>query len=321
MDPEKPPPRPFITPRARAATRPSAGFAGEREAAKRALDETREAIQSGALVKAGADIVRDLERSLAGKPEPGDPGEVVARVVAAGDRSAGLPAVPLEGLQARLKVDGKVVAESVTGKLGLVTLPLGGLGDVSYEVEVLGTDCAPAACVTGRATRESGGDSHLVELPRTDAIKPQIERARPFEEGIRAARDRAALSAEVMTKALAAQEKRLVEYLAGLDAGAGKGSKGSTARAPGRSESGEQSEPLGKSEPPRTNEPREREPAKDETSVKTPAPVTESPKTPDAPKQEAPAPREPSPKTARPAPPAKGRATKPPGKRGGRETK
>jgi hypothetical protein len=287
MSTERPRAKPFIAERAQDKPPPGEPLAGERAAAKRALDETREALQSGEIVQAAENAVRNLETAIAGKPEAGDPGEVVARVVAVGDRRSGVPAVPLEGLRARLKVDGKVIAEGITGKLGLVSFPLGDLRDVSYEVEVLGTDCAPTA--PGRSTRGSGGDSILIEVPRTEALKPHLERARPLEDGIRDARDRAALGAKVITDALVAQEKQLVEYLAELGASASPPTRDGAFDAGSKDVS----------------------PAKDDETVSGGA----------TPKPDTPGREKPSPEPVRPTVPPKGRGAKPSGRRRDKDTK
>jgi hypothetical protein len=189
----------------------------EADAARRALEQTREAIKSGELTRVGEQAVRALEQSLAGKPEAGDPGEVVVRVVAVGDRREGVPSVPLGGLTVRLNVENKPIAEKVTDPRGLAALPLGDIADAAYEVEVLGADCAPIACQPGRIQRKAGVETHLIELPRTEALKPQLERALPLEDAVRAARARADVAARVMQQALAEQEKQLVEFLAEIE--------------------------------------------------------------------------------------------------------
>ena len=275
---------------ARAGPVVSRGPGGEREAARRALEETREALRSGEIAKAGQNAAREFERSLAAKPERGDLGEIVVRAVAIGDQRKGVPAIPLEGVPTRLKVDGKIIAEASTNAIGLVSLPLGELTEVSYEIEVLGADCGVLACQTGRATRKLGADSHLIELPRTEALKPYLERAQPLEDAIRSARDRAAIGEEVMTKALVVQEKRLVEYLEALD---------SPGREAPRDAPKENTEPAQKAEPPEKNAApaTNARPAKGESSVK---PATSA-------------------KSDRPASARKTRVTKPPAKRGGKK--
>jgi hypothetical protein len=196
----------------------AAALTAEREAARRALEETREAIQSNEIARAATASVRAMETGLAGKPEAGDADEVIVRVVAVGDFRKGVPAVPLEGISVRLKVGDQVVADSITDRLGLASLPLGRRGDATYEVEVLGADCAALVCQPGRADGKTPPAPHLIELPRNEALKPQLERAQPIEDAIRAARDRAALAEAVVKKGLVAQEKRLVEHVAELDA-------------------------------------------------------------------------------------------------------
>jgi hypothetical protein len=194
-------------------------LAAEREAARVALERTEEELKSGDLARAGAEAVGALEESVAGKPEAADPGAVIARVVAVGDRKEGLPAVPLEGLKARLRIGERTVAEATTDRVGLVALPIGEEKG-SYELEVLGPDCVVMACQPGRLTGDTP-PPHLVELPRTEALKPPIERAAPFEAAILKARDRAAIAERVMTKALLEQARALSKYIAEIDAGSG----------------------------------------------------------------------------------------------------
>jgi hypothetical protein len=54
-------------------------------------------------------------------------------------------------------------------------------------------------------------------LGRTEALKPQLERAAPLEDSLRLARARAALAREALRKALTTQEARLVEHVAEID--------------------------------------------------------------------------------------------------------
>jgi hypothetical protein len=221
---KKPDPKPDIVARPRAAPDAAPVSVADKEAARRALDQTRDALRSGDIAKAGAKAAAAIESSLAGKPEPVGAEVITARVVAVGDAKKGIPSIPLEGLTVRLKVEDKVIEESATDRLGLVSLPIGRHADAAYEMEVLGPDCGVVACQSGRAGAKSPA-AHLIELPRTAGLKPQIERAKPLEDVIRKARERAAIAEEVVRKALTAQEKRLVEYLDGLDNAAPEPSK------------------------------------------------------------------------------------------------
>lgn len=194
------------------------GLVAQREQAVRALQQTREARKSGELERIGESAVKELESSIAGVPDTAEAGFAIARVVASGDAKAGLPAVPLSGLTTRLKIKEKVEAEDVTNAFGLVTLPLPKETEGSYELEVLAPDCTLLACQPARWTPKRPAAPHLFELARTENLKPHVERAQPLEEGIRQARARATLARDVMVKALEAQETRLVEYLAEIDA-------------------------------------------------------------------------------------------------------
>jgi hypothetical protein len=186
----------------------------DRDAARRALDETQEALRSGTIADAAVKAAAAFEAALIDTPQKGDAGEVVARVIATGDRREDLPAVPLEGITIRLKVGDREVAEAASDRVGLVTLSLGDITDTRYEIEVLDADCSVLLCKHGRVDGAGSTAPHLLELPRTGALKPHLERAQPFEKAIRDARDRAKLGKEVVTKALKAQEKALREYLA-----------------------------------------------------------------------------------------------------------
>lgn len=194
------------------------GLVAQREQALRALEQTYAARQSGEIERAGDAVVKALEEGLSGPPEPGPPRVVIARVVAAADSRAKLPAVPLSGLLTRLKVKNEVVGEEATNAFGIVDLALPEGSTSSYEIEVLGPDCSVLACQPGRWGPKQPSPVHRIELGRTDQLKPQLERARPFEDGIKRARERAELAREVAAKALAAQETRLVKYLAEIDA-------------------------------------------------------------------------------------------------------
>ena len=163
--------------------------------------------------------MKELEIALTGPPEPSRDGVLTARVVATGDKRANLPAVPLGGLAVRLKVKEVVVAEARSNAFGLVSLDLPREEQEGrYDLEVLGPDCAVLACVTDRWDPQKQAPVHHVELARTEALQPQLEAARPFEEAIQNARERAALARQVAVKALQAQEIRLVAYLAEIDA-------------------------------------------------------------------------------------------------------
>jgi hypothetical protein len=194
------------------------GLVAQREQAARALEQTYEARTSGEIERAGDAVVKALEEGLSGSPEPGPAGVVIARVVAAADSRAKRPAVPLSGLVTRLKVKSEVVREESTNAFGIVDLELPKATEGTYELEVLGPDCTVLACQQGRWGPKQPSPVHRIELGRTDQLQPQLERARPLEDSINKARERADLAREVATKALAAQETRLVEYLAEIDA-------------------------------------------------------------------------------------------------------
>lgn len=194
------------------------GLIEQRAQALRALEQTRAAQKTEEIARAGESAVRELETAVAGRPEPGPPGWITARVVATGQSERGVPPIPLADLPVRLKVAGEVVREGGTDRLGMVGLELPKERFEAYELEVVGPDCQVIACQAGRWSENEPASTHLFEVPRTEALAPQLERARPFELGIRKARERAALAREVVTKALAAQETRLQEYLAEIEA-------------------------------------------------------------------------------------------------------
>jgi hypothetical protein len=194
-----------------------AGVAELRQQALLALEQTREARRTGEIEKAATETLNEIETSLAGLPEAGPPGVVTARVVASGDSKVNLPAIPLAGLTARLKVGDKVVQEEETNAFGLVDLELPKDAEGSYEIEVLGPSCNVLVCQRGRWNPNQPAPAHRIELARSAELKPQLERSAAIEEGIKQARSRAELASAVVAKALEAQEKRLVEYLGELD--------------------------------------------------------------------------------------------------------
>ena len=193
------------------------GLTEQRQQAVRALEETREARQTGEIEKAAAKVVDQLEQGLTGTPEPGSSGVVTARVVASGDSKERQPAVPLAGLTARLKVNEKVVEEKETNPFGLVTLELPKEEAGSYELEILGPSCNVIACQQGRWGPKQSPVGHRIEVGRSEELKPQLERAAMFEEAIKKARERANIARDVVIKALDAQERKLIEYLAEID--------------------------------------------------------------------------------------------------------
>jgi hypothetical protein len=214
----------------------------QRERVVAALEQTRAARKSGVIVQTAATTLKQLEMVVVGQPESTDAGIVLARVVAAGDADTRLSAVPLAGLTVRLRIKENVVVEETTNALGLALLQLPkneagctaaravsaifSLADTqspkdeagTYKVEVLAPDCTILACQAGRWQPRQPAPVHLVELARTENLKPHIERASPLQKGIRQARERASLAREVVAAALKAQETRLIEYLAEIDA-------------------------------------------------------------------------------------------------------
>ena len=195
-----------------------AGLVERRKQTVRALEQTKEVIQSGRLARSGETMAADLEAALAGKPEAGAPGTIRVRVAAAPVAKEKLPAVPLAELQVRLKIKEQIVREEPTNAVGLVELEVPAeFSKSDYEIEVFAPDCTVVACQHGRLTGKQTGPVHLIELPRKENLKPQIERAKPIEDGLKAARERAALVRTVAVKALKEQETRLVEYLAEID--------------------------------------------------------------------------------------------------------
>jgi hypothetical protein len=199
-----------------------AGLAAERERAVRALEETRRALVSGEIARAAEAALEQVEASLTGRPEE-SPGVVTARVVAIGDRKA--RPIPLGGVGVRLKVNNRVVSEARTNEVGLATIELGRKNGAKYELEALAPDCTVLACQPGVWDPDKPGGTHLFELPRTKNLRAPLERARPFDEGLRKAHERAQLARDVAVKALEAQERHLEKYVATIDAelaGAGK---------------------------------------------------------------------------------------------------
>ena len=193
------------------------GLAEQRQQALRALEQTREARQSGEIEKGAARLVEQLENGLTSEPRPGPPTVVAARVVASGDSKSGQPAVPLAGLIARLKVNNEIVAERETSRFGLVNLERPKQEEGSYELEVLGPNCNVIACQKGRWGPNQSPAGHRIELARSEELKPQLERAAKLEEAIKKARERAEIARDVVIKALDAQEQKLIEYLSEID--------------------------------------------------------------------------------------------------------
>jgi hypothetical protein len=215
-----------------AQQRDVSGLVAQREQAARALEQTHQARTSGEIERAGDAVVEALEEGLSGSPEPGPAGVVIARVVAAADSKEKRPAVPLSGLVTRLKVKSEVVREESTNAFGIIDLELPKATEGTYELEVLGPDCTVLVCQPGRWGPQQPSPVHRIELGRTDQLQPHLERARPLEDSIIKARERAELAREVATKALAAQETRLVEYLAEIDAALQQPSRVETPRQP-----------------------------------------------------------------------------------------
>src|SRR5688500_15069976 len=85
------------------------GLTENRKQALRALEETREAIQSGQLLRSGEAAAKELENALTGKPEAGEPGVIMARVVASSVAKEKLPPVPLAGLQVQLRIKEEIL--------------------------------------------------------------------------------------------------------------------------------------------------------------------------------------------------------------------
>jgi hypothetical protein len=193
-------------------------LAERRRQAVRALEQTRTEMRERSIDKAANEALRDAERRLTGPLAPGTPGIVTARVVGVPGKNE--PAVPLAGIDLRLKVGEKVVAETQTDALGLGQLELPKNTRESYELEVVGPDCKVIACQRGSVdleTKESDSPTHLFEVARTEGLTPNFERAKPWQEALVTAQKRRDLTVRAVSTALEKQENDLIRLIAEID--------------------------------------------------------------------------------------------------------
>ena len=268
-------------------TRDVSGLTEQRQRTVRALEETREARRTGEIEQAVLKVVEQIEQGLTGIPEPGPSGVVTARVVASGNAKTEQPAVPLAGLIVQLKVKEAVVEQKETNQFGLVTFEPLKAEEGSYQIEVLGPRGSVIAHQQGRWGPKQAPMSHLMEVARSEELKPQLERAAIFEEVIKQAHARADIAQDVTVKALDAQEQKLIEYLAEIDDELKcehptelEGTQVSNQQAEPRSQTQQQPEPvkpLVEQSPPQAGSPKSEEKSKPEAKLKTETkPTTET---------------------------------------------
>ncbi|MCU0305171.1 MAG: hypothetical protein MUC56_14055 [Thermoanaerobaculales bacterium] len=187
---------------------------------ERALAETREALDTGAIGKAVDERLRDLIRDQIERPETGVPGSVVARVV--GHRSGGRQArkdavtVPLPGMDAALRLSGETVATDRTDSSGVVTLAIPEDAKGAYEVVVLAPDCTVVACHKGRLAG-SREPTVLLTVPYRAALAPAFDRGQVWRRAEDEARLRAAELKKKAKRALTTQRDAIEKAIAELD--------------------------------------------------------------------------------------------------------
>ena len=200
---------------------------------ERALAETREQQQSGAIALAIDHRVQEFVSAPVRKPETGADGAVVVRVVGlADDGGYGVEGkgkgkgkgtgkgkatrLPLPGLDVEICFPREPVATTTTDLAGvaLLQLPEGTKG--LFVVNVLGSDGKTVASRRGRKTA-TNQPTLLLEATATRTLAPAFEKGCVWTEAADKARARADELKARLTAALARQEDVLAANLAQLD--------------------------------------------------------------------------------------------------------
>lgn len=191
-----------------------------RERLIRALEQTRQEIEKPTIPQAVLQAANELERNLVGLPSEPPPGQIMARVVAAGVAASEQPPMPLEGLTVKLALEEKPAGKATSSVLGLVQLPLPQEKEEEgdFLLEVLAPDGEVLLRREGHWRAGQPLPALLLELPRTDQrLSPQIERALPVERAILEARRRASIAGKALQAALMAQERQLSLQLEAIE--------------------------------------------------------------------------------------------------------
>ena len=199
---------------------PIEGLVRRKKDLERALTETREALANGVIGKAIDERLRLLSREQLQRPRTGATGSVVTRVL--GHRPSGKRKknrgifIPLPGLEAELRLGGKMAASGRTGHSGVVTLPFPEDFKGGYEVTVLAPDCTVVGCHRGRLTG-SRDPTVLLTVGYQSALAPAFDRGLVWQQATERARARAVELKKKVKKALTNQRRAIEKALVELD--------------------------------------------------------------------------------------------------------